>query len=173
MSNVDNNAGLDVEEAQVIGKNAPEETDDAYVGKVKVINALTGEVMEREYSGVHEIKNVMQELSASKLALDKALNRLKFLLEQFMAKYDEYQFADGDKSYWVTPERRKINYTDVATLMGEEVASLVSEVSITKLKEYLTESVKRHEMTHEEADAVLQQSYPIKGSSYVKIGKAK
>jgi DNA-directed RNA polymerase subunit F len=177
MADIDNNSGLkdvaNIPEAQVVGANSPLERDDTYTGKVKVVNNITGEILEREYHSIHEAKALYQEIAASESAFKRAKDKLKTPIESFMSNYDEYDFADGDRIYWGSTSRKSISYTNVAESLGKDVASLFSEINVGKLEEYLQECVNRHEMTYEEKDAVLSKVTVVTGKPFVKFGKAK
>lgn len=177
MADLENNAGLrdvkDIPEAQVVSAQSPVEDDDTYKGKVKVVNNITGEIYEREYKSIHEAKNLYQEIASSESAFKRAKDRLKVPIERFMADHDEYQFADGDRAYWGNTSRKSISYQVVASALGEDVASLFSEVNVGKLEDYLQECVNRGEMTYDEKDKVLSHVVVNRGKSFVKIGKTK
>lgn len=174
MADIENNSGLKdvskIQEGQIVGNDAPQEADDQYKGSVKCVNMLTGEAMEREYNSVTEIRQIYIELEASRKAIVTAQNKLKYLLEQFMTQYDEYAFPDGAIVKWVNPTQTKIDFASVAAELGADEAALFSTVSITQLKEYLKECVKRGEMTYEEQDRVLSKAYTVPGKAYLKIG---
>lgn len=173
MTNIDNNSGLkdvaNIPEAQIIGSAAPTEEADEYQGKVKVINTMTGEVMEREYSSVHDIKNIWLELDGTRKAIDKAQKKLKALMEQFMTAYDEYEFADGSKIKWIHSSRKEFNMAELRKYLDEDVLSLVSTVSSTKLRDYLDECVQRGEMTYPEKDEIFATAEEVPGSAYIKV----
>lgn len=173
MTNIDNNSGLKdpsrIPEGQVIGSLSPIEEDDTYKGKVKVINTMTGEVMEREFSSVQDIKNIYQELDGTRKAIDRAQKRLKALLEQFMSAYDEYSFADGSKIKWVHTTRKEFNTLELRKMLDDDVIALVSTVSSTKLAAYLTECVQRGEMTYDQKDEVFSTAEDKPGTAYIKI----
>lgn len=173
MTDIDNNSGLKdvstIPEAQIVGHGAPAEEADDYRGKVKVINTLTGEVMEREYNSVHDIKNIWLELDGTRKAIDKAQKKLKALLEQFMTAYDEYEFADGSKIKWIHSSRKEFNVGELRKYLDEDVLSLVSAVSSTKLKDYLDECIQRGEMTYAEKDEIFATAEEVPGSAYIKV----
>lgn len=173
MTDIDNNSGLKdatkIPEAQIIGSNSPLEEDDTYKGKVKVINNVTGEVMEREYSSVHDIKSIYLELDGTRKAIDRAQKKLKALLEQFMANYDEYEFSDGSKVRWIHTNRKEFSAAELKKYLDDDVVSLVSSVSSTKLSAYLNECVERGEMTFAEKDEIFATATDTPGTAYIKI----
>lgn len=175
MTDIDNNSGLKdvkkIPEAQVIGSNSPVEQDDTYQGKVKVINNATGEVMEREYKNVSEIKSIYSELDGTRKAIERAQKKLKALLEQFMANYDEYEFADGSKIKWIRSSRKEFDALQLRSYLDEDVISLVSAISSTKLKSYLDECVERGEMTYAQKDEVYATATDVPGTAYIKISE--
>lgn len=177
MPNLEDNAGLrdvsNIPEAEIVTSKSPDEDDDTYKGKIKVINNITGEILEREYKSIHEAKNLYQEIAASESAFKRAKERLKVPLERFMTNHDEYEFADGDRAYWGSTSRKTISYQVVAGALGEDVASLFSEVNVGRLEDYLQECVTRGEMTYQEKDKILSHVTINKGKAFVKVGKAK
>lgn len=177
MVDIANDAGLKdvtaIPEAELVGKNSPAEQSDEYSGKIKVINNITGEVLEREYKSIHEAKNLLQEVAASESAFKRAKEKVKAQIERFMSSYDEYEFADGDMASWVAPQRHSISFTDVAEALGEDVAALFSDVNLGKLKDYLQECVDRKEMTYDQKDEILSKAVVTPGKAFVKLGKAK
>lgn len=177
MTDIDNNAGLKdpikIQEAQVVGSKSPVEETEEYNGKVKVINNITGEILEREYKSIFEAKQLFQEIAASEAAFKRAKEKIKAQIERFMATYDEYEFADGDRAYWISKTNHAIGYSIVAEKLGEDVAALFSEIKLGKLKDYLQECIDRGEMTYEEKDELLSHATSVQGKAYITIGKAK
>lgn len=177
MADLDNNTGLkdakNIQEAQVVSKDLPIEDDDSYKGKIKVINNITGEILEREYKSIHEAKNLYQEIAASESAFKRAKDKVKITIERFMGSYDEYEFADGDRAYWSSPSRKSISYGHVAAALGEEVANLLSDINVGKLEEYLQEAIKHGEISRDDQDKLLANVTIGHGKAFIKVGKAK
>lgn len=177
MSNIDDNAGLKdvsaVKEAQIVDRTTPEAEVDTYKGKIKVVNNITGEVLERSWSSAHEAKNIYQEIAASESAFKRAKDKVKVTLEKFMGNHDEFEFADGDRVYWTSPTRKSITYGHVAAALGEEAANLLSEINVGKLEEYMDECIAHGEMTRDEKEALLNKVVISQGKAFIKIGKAK
>lgn len=177
MADIENNTGLrdvsKIPEAEIVTSKSPIEDDDTYKGKIKVINNITGEILEREYNSIHEAKNLYQEVAASESAFKRAKDKIKIPIERFMAAHNEYEFADGDRAYWTAPSRKSIFYGHVAEALGQDVANLLSEISITKLEAYLDEAIKHGEITYEQKDALLSKVVVAPGKAFIKIGKAK
>lgn len=174
MANIDNNAGMrdvdSIPQAEIVGTNSPAEENAEYIGKVKVINTLTGEVTDVEYNSITKIRQLYVELEGSRKAIVRAQTKLKALLERFMTQYDEYEFADGAKVRWVQPSLSKISYEAVATELDADVAALFARVSITELKNYLKEAIKTGELTYEDQDRILSHVETAPGKPYLKIG---
>lgn len=177
MTDIDNNAGLKdpskIQEAEIVGSKSPVEQSEEYSGSVKVLNNLTGEVLERKYKSIFEAKQLFQEIAASEAAFKRAKEKIKARIERFMTTYDEYEFADGDRAYWVSKTNHSISYNVVAEKLGEDVAALFSEIKLGKLKDYLQECVDRGEMTYEEKDELLSHATATQGKAYITIGKTK
>lgn len=177
MADIDNNSGLKdaaaIREAQVVSSQAQVEDDDTYKGKIKVINNITGEILEREYNSIHEAKNIYQEIAASESAFKRAKEKIKITIERFMGNYDEYEFADGDRVYWAAPSRKTITYGHVAAALGEEVANLLSEINVGRVEEYMDESIAHGEMTREQKEELLSKVTVSQGKAFIKVGKAK
>lgn len=175
MADIDDGIGLKdaskIPEAQIIGKDSPIEEDDTYKGKVKVINNITGEVLEREYGSVGQIKNIYQELDGTRKAIERAQKKLKALIEQFMASYDEYEFADGSKVRWIHGSRKEFSALELSKYLDQDVVALVSAVSSTKLSVYLNECIKRGEMTYAQKDEIFSTATASPTTPYIKISE--
>jgi hypothetical protein len=173
-NSIKNNAGLDVDdipEAEVISSpDRQAELDENYKGKIKVINMLTGEVMEREYQSVTEMVDLYNEINGTKQAAERALKKLMSQIQMFMATRDNYDLPNGSRLKWISPERRVYVFERLASKIDADALAVVADVPKGKIENLLNEMVESGELSRDEQYAIMQECTEVQpGTPYLKI----
>ncbi len=114
--------------------------------KVQVVNTLTGEVYDFEWENIDRLRGVYQETQAMLKSFERAADKMKVALNEFLGDQDEYEFSDGAKLKRYYPQRSELRKEDVAKYLDADQLDLVLHVNTTEVKVIFTEMVERGEL---------------------------
>lgn len=113
---------------------------------IKVTNHLTGEINEIEIKGGDQAANILQELTASKKAIDAAIDRLKAYIDEYMGQDDKMDIGnfrvtrDQRESRTWTPEGLR------AVGFDTDAIEVALKVNMTTAKKLVDEAIERGEI---------------------------
>lgn len=169
-----NGSGLDIDdiqEAEVISQPDREaEAADEYRGKVKVVNMLTGEIMEREYGSVVEMVDLYKEIEGTQKAAKKAMDKLMAQIKMFMTTRDNYQLANGMEVKWVNPQKRIYSFEKLVSRLDQDALAMIAQVSKKDIETLLDEMQDSGELTRDEKESIMGEcSEMIPSAPHIKI----
>lgn len=139
---------------------------------IKVINKLTGEVLEFEYSNPGELKNVYQEAKAAEDTIKRARVKIDTAMDDTLGELDELEVGDGYKFKRIQRSTKKYPRSVVAKYLDEDQMDLVTEVNGKKLKELLADLVKEGHAPQGAWPAIEAAADAKPSKPYVSVEKA-
>lgn len=110
-------------------------------GSVRVINTLTGEVMDLDWKNALEMRTAYQEVSSMIKTLERAKGKIASAMDEWLGDEERYDFGDGFLLMRVAPMRKKYLTSTVRRYLDEDQLDLVLEVNGPKLKDLMAQLV--------------------------------
>lgn len=131
---------------------------------IKVTNHLTGEISEIEIKSADQAANALEELNASKKALDTAITKLKSFLDYELGDDDQGQFGNfliqrvqRTTKTWTVEGMKSVGF-------DEDALAVISKIDMTAAKQLVDEALQRGEI-QPDAKKILNESADIKNTT--------
>lgn len=141
-------------------------------GKTQVVNTLTGEITEFEYTNIDELKSKYLELDSYAKTIDRAMKKMKADLEFALGDDERIDFTDGwalKRFNRATKEYRK---EVVAKYLDDDQLDVVTKIDGTALKTLLKDLTAAGAGLPGGAWQEIEESAHTKNSEYVRLIKA-
>lgn len=110
---------------------------------VKVMNNQTGEIIEIEINSAVRAAEALQELKASKQAIEKAIKLINARLDNYLGQDDETTLANGMTVKRVHRLRTEWDVEQLKKFLDDDQINLVTTVKKTDAKNMLKELIER------------------------------
>lgn len=136
---------------------------------IKVMNNLTGEVIEIEISSAVRAAEVLTELKSSKQAIDKALRQINARLDGYLGQDDQTQLANGMIVKRVQRARSEWNLEVLKEYLDEDQLSLVTTIKKTEAKAMLKDLVEHGHVKPDVFKVLDETALPLPSTPYIEV----